>query len=227
MDYTGGSGVALVVGEEFTAGSGNSIKVGQVVSDTGGVAATGTLEYVLKSGTQFVNTDSCTAVVSGKTFTAPTPTSVVAGFSADIAFPVIDITATPSGGTGISGTFRTGEALSQAVTGATGRTSRLMSDLPRSLVTMTSLAALLARPGMRVRVPLTHQPHHSSRIWAMAPVLRPSLAMSVRTSRALVPRRSTTSTSTPSIWRGRKKKPISSMGQEPPMRARWAICTGD
>jgi hypothetical protein len=121
MDYTGGSGVALVVGEEFTAGSGNSIKVGQVVSDTGGVAATGTLEYVLKSGTQFVNTDSCTAVVSGKTFTAPTPTSVVAGFSADIAFPVIDITATPSGGTGISGTFRTGEALSQAVTGATGR----------------------------------------------------------------------------------------------------------
>jgi hypothetical protein len=121
MNYTGGSAATLVVGEEFTANAGNSLKVGQVVSDTGGAGATGTLEYVLKSGAQFVNTDSCTAVVSGKTFTAPTPTSVVAGFGTDIAFPVVDIVATPSGGTGITGTFRTGENVTQAVTGATGR----------------------------------------------------------------------------------------------------------
>jgi hypothetical protein len=45
MDYTGGSGATLIVGEEFTAGSGNSLKVGIVVSDTGGAGATGTLEY--------------------------------------------------------------------------------------------------------------------------------------------------------------------------------------
>jgi hypothetical protein len=37
------------------------------------------------------------------------------------AFPVVDIVATPSGGTGITGTFRTGENVTQAVTGATGR----------------------------------------------------------------------------------------------------------
>lgn len=118
MNYTGGSAVALIVGEEFTTTSG---KVGVVVSDTGGVAATGTLEYVLKSGTNFVNTDACTGSVSGKTFTAPTPTNVVAGYGTDIAFPVVDIVATPSGGTGITGTFRTGENITQAVTGATGR----------------------------------------------------------------------------------------------------------
>lgn len=118
MDYTGGSAAALIVGEEFTTTSG---KVGVVVSDTGGVAATGTLEYVLKSGTNFVNTDACTGSVSGKTFTAPNPTNVVAGYGTDIAFPVVDIVATPSGGTGITGTFRTGENVTQAVTLATGR----------------------------------------------------------------------------------------------------------
>lgn len=120
MNYTGGSAVALVVGEEFTAGSGNSLKVGIVVSDTGGTAATGTLEYVLKSGTNFVNTDSCTAVVSGKTFTAPNPTNVVAGYGADIGYQVVDIAATPTDGTGITGTFIPGEPVTQAVTGATG-----------------------------------------------------------------------------------------------------------
>lgn len=121
MNYTAGSAAVLIVGEEFTAGAGNSLKVGQVVSDTGGAGATGTLEYVLKSGTNFVNTDACTAVISGKTFTAPTPTAVVAGYGADIQFQVVDITATPSGGTGITGTFIPGEDCTQAVTGATGR----------------------------------------------------------------------------------------------------------
>jgi hypothetical protein len=120
MDYTAGSGATLVVGEEFTAGSGNSLKVGIVVSDTGGAGATGTLEYVLKTVTNFVNTDACTAEVSGKTFTAPNPTAVVAGYGADIGFQVVDITATPSGGTGITGTFIPGEGVTQAVTGATG-----------------------------------------------------------------------------------------------------------
>lgn len=121
MNYTGGSGATLIIGEEFTAGAANSLKVGIVVSDDGGAGATGTLEYVLKSGTNFVNTDACTATISGKTFTSPTPTDVVAGYGDDIAFPVVDIAATPSGGTGITGTFIPGEPVTQAVTGATGR----------------------------------------------------------------------------------------------------------
>ncbi len=121
MDYTAGSGATLIVGEEFTAGSDNTLKVGIVVADDGGAGATGTLEYILKSGTNFINTDSCTAFISGKTFTAPNPTTVVAGFGDDIAFPVVDIAATPSGGTGITGTFNPGEGVTQASTGATGR----------------------------------------------------------------------------------------------------------
>ena len=120
MDYTGGSGATLIVGEEFYTAAGNSQKVGIVVSDDGGAGATGTLEYVLKSGTNFVNTDSCTAAISGKTFTAPTPTNVVAGYGTDIRFSVVDLGATPSGGTGITGTFIPGESVTQAVTGATG-----------------------------------------------------------------------------------------------------------
>ena len=120
MNYTGGSGATLVVGEEFTAGTGNDMKVGIVVSDDGGAGATGTLEYVLKSGTNFVNTDSCTAEVSGKTFTAPTPTTVVAGYGANIAFPVVDIAADSTSST-IAGTFIPGESVTQATTGATGR----------------------------------------------------------------------------------------------------------
>ena len=121
MDYTAGSAATLIVGEEFTAGTGNGLKVGIVVSDTGGAGTTGTLEYVLKSGTNFVNTDACTATISGKTFTAPNPTTVVAGFGTDIALPVVDLAATPSGGVGITGTFIPGEPVTQAVTGATGR----------------------------------------------------------------------------------------------------------
>jgi hypothetical protein len=120
MDYTGGSAAALIIGEEFTAGSGNSLKVGIVVTDSGGTGATGTLEYVLKSGTNFVNTDSCTGTISGKTFTAPNPTNVVAGYGTDIAWPVVDIAADSTSST-IAGTFIPGESVTQAVTGATGR----------------------------------------------------------------------------------------------------------
>lgn len=120
MDYTGGSAVALVVGESFTSGAGNSRKVGIVVSDTGGTAATGTLEYVLKSGTNFVNTDSCTGEVSGKTFTAPTPTAVAAGYGDDIRWSVVDLALTAGGGGSVDANFNVGDLVTQAVTGATG-----------------------------------------------------------------------------------------------------------
>jgi hypothetical protein len=124
IDWDTGSAATLLVGEEITTGTGNGIKIGQVVAQTGDAGATGTCEYVLKSGTQFLNNETLTGSVSGKTLDVNEPVSigdVVAGYSADIAFPVVDLTATPSGGTGIAGTFRTGENLTQAVTGATGR----------------------------------------------------------------------------------------------------------
>jgi hypothetical protein len=124
IDYDGGSAATLLVGEEIVFESGNTLKVGQVVAQTGDAGATGTVEYVLKSGTQFANNDSLTGTVSGKTLAVNEPVSIgdsVAGFSVDIAFPVIDITATSSPAAVITGTFRVGEGLTQATTGATGR----------------------------------------------------------------------------------------------------------
>ena len=121
MNWDAGSAATLLVGEEFFTAAGNTQKVGIVVAQTGGAGATGTLEYVLKSGTQFANNESLTAIVSGKTFDVDgTPTAVVAGYSADIRFSVVDLIATPSGGTGITGDFIPGEGVTQASTGATG-----------------------------------------------------------------------------------------------------------
>jgi hypothetical protein len=124
IDYDAGSAATLLVGEEITTGSGNTLKVGQVVAQTGGAGATGTVEYVLKSGSQFANDEVLTGSISAKSITVNEPTSIgesVAGFSADIAFTVVDIAATPGGGTGITGTFIPGEPVTQAVSGATGR----------------------------------------------------------------------------------------------------------
>lgn len=120
LSYTGGSAATLSVGETFRTAAGNDQKIGVVVSDTGGAGATGDLEYVLKSGTNFVNTDACTGDVSGKTFTSGTPTNVVAGYDTDIAWPVVDIACDSTSST-IAGTFIPGETVTQAVTGATGR----------------------------------------------------------------------------------------------------------
>ena len=120
LAYTAGSAATLIVGETVTSGAGNTLKVGVVVAQTGDAGATGTMEYVLKSGTNFVNTDSLTGEVSGKTLTAATPTQVVAGYSADIGFPVVDIACDSTSST-IAGTFIPGESVTQATTGATGR----------------------------------------------------------------------------------------------------------
>jgi hypothetical protein len=123
MNWNSGSAATLLVGEEFYTSptGGNGQKVGIVVAQTGDAGATGTLEYVLKSGTQFANTESLTALVSGKTFNVNgAPTDVVAGYSADIRFNVVDLTATAGAGGSITGTFIPGEGVTQAVTGATG-----------------------------------------------------------------------------------------------------------
>jgi hypothetical protein len=120
--YTVGSAATLLVGEEIRTlpTSGNGAKVGVVVAQTGDAGATGTVEYVLKSGTQFVNTDVAVGSVSGKSITMATPTNVVAGFGTDIRFNVVEVAATPTDGTGVTGTFIPGEPVTQAVTGATG-----------------------------------------------------------------------------------------------------------
>jgi len=128
MNWNTGSAATLLVGEEFYTSptGGNGQKVGIVVAQTGDAGASGTLEYVLKSGSQFSNTESLTALVSGKTFAVNgAPTAIVAGYgydgtNGDIRFNVVDIAATPSGGTGITGAFYIGELVTQASTGATG-----------------------------------------------------------------------------------------------------------
>lgn len=128
MNWNSGSGATLLVGEEFYTSptGGNGAKVGLVVAQTGDAGATGTLEYVLKSGSQFIDTEACTGLISGKTFNVNgAPANKVAGYGydgtdGDIRFNVVDIAATPSGGTGITGTFYPGEKVTQASTGATG-----------------------------------------------------------------------------------------------------------
>ena len=123
MNWNTGSAATLVVGETFTTSVllAGLKKVGLVVAQTGDAGATGTLEYVLKSGTQFLTTEVLVAEVSGKTFNVNgAPTDVVAGFGTDIRLQVVDIAATPAGGIGITGTFIPGEPVTQAVTAATG-----------------------------------------------------------------------------------------------------------
>ncbi len=114
--YDAGSGATLLVGEFFTTTVllANDLKVGLVVAQTGGAGATGTIEYVLKSGTQFGDGDVLVGEVSGKAFTVDegggfdSTNDVVAGFSVDIALQVVDQEHT--GGT-FTGTFFPGEGL--------------------------------------------------------------------------------------------------------------------
>ncbi len=112
--YTSGAGT-WSAGEEIVSGSGSTQKVGVVVgADTG---ATGNVQYVLKSGTNFVNTDVVTGQISQVQKTSGTPTTVVAGYNDKIGFGFVDSNFT--GGT-TSGTFQIGEGVTQTGTGATG-----------------------------------------------------------------------------------------------------------
>ena len=112
--FTSGGGGAFTVGEELETADGT--KVGVVtVSDTG---ATGDVDYILRSTTQFVNTDVVTGNVSGKTATFGTPTNVVAGYGTDVRTMVIDRRFL--GGTTTVSTFIIGEQVSQATSGYDG-----------------------------------------------------------------------------------------------------------
>jgi hypothetical protein len=124
IDYELGSGATLLVGEEIviTPTGGNDQKVGLVVAQTGDGGAVGTVEYVLKSGTQFIDADVLVGSISTKSIQVDEPVGIgdsVAGFGADIRLQVVDIAATPSGGTGITGLFVPGDLVTQAVTSAT------------------------------------------------------------------------------------------------------------
>lgn len=112
---TGGAG-AFTVGEEITTADGT--KVGIVFASDSGAA--GNVDYVLKSGTQFADTNVITGTVSGKTATldAVGLSNLVAGYGADIRTMVVDTRFT--GGSTTVSTFIIGEQVSQAGSGYDG-----------------------------------------------------------------------------------------------------------
>ena len=110
--FTLGSSTPFTVGEEITTTGG---KRGVITSSDSG--ATGNITYVLKSSTNFVNTDSITGSVSGATADLANPTNVVAGYGTNIRVMTVDRRFT--GGT-TAGTFILGEQVTQATSLATG-----------------------------------------------------------------------------------------------------------
>lgn len=114
--YTTGSG-SFTVGEEITTGSGNTLKVGIVTADSG--TTTGNVDYVLKTGTDFIATDIVTGEVSGKSATLTgTVTNLVAGYGADVK--IVTVQRRFTGGTTTVASYILGETITQTGTGATG-----------------------------------------------------------------------------------------------------------
>lgn len=109
--FTGGSGTPFTTGEEITTTAG---KRGVITSsDTG---AAGNITYVLKSSTNFVNTDAITGSVSGATAAiSGAPTNVVAGYGTNIRTMTVDSRFT--GGTTAVAVFIIGEQVNQAGAG--------------------------------------------------------------------------------------------------------------
>lgn len=118
LSFTGGSGTPFTAGEEIVGGTSGAIGI-VTTSDTG---ATGDVEYVLKTTTQFAefaDTETITGQVSAATATVSgTPTSLVAGYGTDIRVMTVDRDFT--GGTTSGGPFVVGETVTQTGTGATG-----------------------------------------------------------------------------------------------------------
>ncbi len=112
---TGGAG-AFTVGEEISADSG--AKRGIVTaSDTG---ATGNVDYILVTATQFADSDSITGEVSAKTalLDGAGLSNLVAGYGTNIRTMVVDRRFT--GGTTTVAAFIIGEQVSQATSGYDG-----------------------------------------------------------------------------------------------------------
>lgn len=114
--YTTGSG-SFVEGEEITTGTGNGLKVGIVTADSG--TTSGNVDYVLKTGSQFVAAEIVTGEVSGKNGTlSGSVTNLVAGYGTDVKIMTVQVQLT--GGTTTVATYILGELITQAVSGATG-----------------------------------------------------------------------------------------------------------
>jgi len=111
---TGGGATAFTVGEEITTTSGKRGIV--TASDTG---VTGNVDYALKSGTNLVDTDVITGVVSAKTATVSgAPSNLVAGYGTNIK--VMTVSRRFLGGTTTVAAFIIGETVQEATTSATG-----------------------------------------------------------------------------------------------------------
>lgn len=114
---TGGAG-AFTVGEEITATTAGVLKVGVVTLS--GTGTTGNVDYILKSPTDFADTDVITGAVSAKSATldGAGQSNLIAGYGTNIRTMVQDTRFT--GGTTITATFIVGEIVSQAVSGYDG-----------------------------------------------------------------------------------------------------------
>lgn len=113
--YTGCGG--FTVGEEVTVAT--SLAIATVVADC---VTCNFLTYDLQSGSQFGNSELITGAVSAATATSSAcgSTGVVAAYCAQVRQMTVEVKVATGGGTGTTGTFRPGETLTQAVTGATG-----------------------------------------------------------------------------------------------------------
>ncbi|HUV19110.1 MAG TPA: hypothetical protein VMW33_11565, partial [Ilumatobacteraceae bacterium] len=113
---TGGGG-AFTVGEEITATTSGVLKVGIVTASDSG--ATGNVDYILKSPTDFADADVITGDISAKTATlAASKSNLIAGYGTNIKTMVQDRRFT--GGTTTVAVFIVGETVSQAVSGYDG-----------------------------------------------------------------------------------------------------------
>jgi len=121
--WDGGDGTnTILAGEEIVVGAdtiASPLSVGIVTAQTGGTATSGTVNYVLKSATQFADPDpNIRGGVSGADFDINGAVSnLVAGYNTDIRIMTVDQKITGDGG---AGTFIVGEQVTQTSSGATG-----------------------------------------------------------------------------------------------------------
>lgn len=114
--FTVGGAGAFTVGEEITETTGGILRVGIVTASDSG--ATGDVDYILKSATDFSNGGTIVGAVSAKSVTGGTSVDLVAGYDTDIRF--MTISDEIQGGTVTTPGFIPGELVTQATTNATG-----------------------------------------------------------------------------------------------------------
>lgn len=102
VTWTAGSGATLLVGEVVDLDSDSEVAA-VVAAVTNADQATGDFDYYLiRSLTQFVNTNAVTAVTSGKTMTLGTPTNLAPVSDTDITFTFGNFTRDINNGSGLA-----------------------------------------------------------------------------------------------------------------------------